>query len=112
MAQNSLSNFSREIPKEPSCDINSKSVHQFSRSRFSIYSPVGHFVQRSGLVLANLVEGKPRNISVKLFQNLYTDLAKEVVFKIHLLVQEKKSFKSFFSIFSSVGHLVQQSGTV
>ena len=32
-------------------------------------------------------------------------------FKIHLLVQEKKSFKGF-SIFSSDGHLVQRSGTV
>ena len=84
---------------------------------------------------------------MKLFQNLSTDLAEEVVksiflfialaailfnvaeffehfwyrvtqetflyifFKIHLLVQEKKSFKGF-SIFSSGGHLVQRSGTV
>ena len=32
-------------------------------------------------------------------------------FKIHLLVQEEKSFKGF-SIFSSGGHLVQQSKTV
>ena len=32
-------------------------------------------------------------------------------FKIHLLVQEKKSFRGF-SIFSSGGHLVQWSGTV
>ena len=32
-------------------------------------------------------------------------------FKIHFLVQEKKSFKGF-SIFSSGGHLVQWSGTV
>ena len=81
---------------------------------------------------------------MKLFQNLPTDLAEEVVkslfpfraqaailfniaesfdqfwktvtqetflynyFKIHLLVQEKKSFKGF-SIFSSGGHLVQGS---
>ena len=85
-----------------------------------------------------------RNIPVKLFQNLSTDLAEEVVqslflfiailfnvaeffehfwkrvtqetflynyFKIHLLVQEKKSFKGF-SIFSSGGHFVQRSGTV
>ena len=34
-----------------------------------------------------------------------------MVFKIHLLVREKKSFKDF-SIFSSDGHLVQWSGTV
>ena len=32
-------------------------------------------------------------------------------FKIHLLVQEKKSFKGF-SFFSSGGHLVQRSGTI
>ena len=54
MAQNSLSNFSRELPKEPSCEIISKSVHRFcSRSRLklsSIYSPGGHFVQRSGTI--------------------------------------------------------------
>ena len=84
---------------------------------------------------------------MKLFQNLSTDLAEEVVkslflfialaailfnvaeffeqfwkrvtqetflynyFKIHLLVQEKKSFKGF-SIFSSGSHFVQRSGTV
>ena len=84
---------------------------------------------------------------MKLFQNLSTDLAEEVVkrlflfialaailfnvveflvqfwyrvnqeaflynyFKIHLLVQEKKSFKGF-SIFSSGSHLVQWSGMV
>ena len=84
---------------------------------------------------------------MKLFQNLSTYLAEEVVkslflfialaailfniaesfeqfwkrvtqetflyyyFKIHFLVQEKKSFKGF-SIFSSGGHLVQRSGTV
>ena len=88
-----------------------------------------------------------RNIPVKLFQNLSTDFAEEVVksfflfialaailfniaesfeqfwlrvtqeaflynyFQIHLLVQEKKSFKGF-SIFSSGGHLVQWSGMV
>ena len=47
MAQNSLSNFGRELPKEPSCETISKSVHQVSRSRlkfFSTYSPGGHFV--------------------------------------------------------------------
>ena len=54
MAQNSLSNFGREIPKETSCEIISKPIDRFSRrSRlklFSIYSPGGHFVQRSGTV--------------------------------------------------------------
>ena len=94
-----------------------------------------------------MVDSHLRNIPVKLFQNLSTDLAEEIVkslflfiaqaailfnveesfeqfwyrvtqetflyiyFKIHLLVQEKKSFKGF-SIFSSGGHLVQRSETV
>ena len=34
---------------------------------FSIFSFDGHFVQCSGTILANLVEGHPTNISVKLF---------------------------------------------
>ena len=34
---------------------------------FSILSSGGHFVQRSITTLAILVEGHPRNISVKLF---------------------------------------------
>ena len=39
MAQNSLSNFGRELPKEPSCEIISKSVHRFSRrSRLKVGS--------------------------------------------------------------------------
>ena len=45
--------LSRELPKEPSCEIISKSVHRFSRSRlklFSIYSPGGYFVQQSRMV--------------------------------------------------------------
>ena len=33
---------------------------------FSIFSSGGHFVQWSGAILAILVEGQPRNISVKL----------------------------------------------
>ena len=34
---------------------------------FIIFSSGGHFVQRSGTILALLVEGNRRNISVKLF---------------------------------------------
>ena len=34
---------------------------------FSIFSSGGHFVHRSVTILAILVEGHPRNISVKLF---------------------------------------------
>ena len=89
MAQDSLSNFSRELPKEASCEIISKSVHRFSRSRlklFSIYSPGGYFVERSGTIWAILVEGQQRDISVKLFQNLYTGSAAEVVKSLFLLI--------------------------
>ena len=54
MAQNNLSNFNRELAKEPSCEIISKSVHRFSRRSplklFSIYSPGGHFVKWSGTI--------------------------------------------------------------
>ena len=56
--------------------IISKSVHQFSkRSRlklFSIYSPGGHFVQRSGMVCAIFVDSHLRKIPVYLFQNRCT----------------------------------------
>ena len=34
---------------------------------FSIFSSGGHFVQWSGTILAILVEGHPRKISLKLF---------------------------------------------
>ena len=34
---------------------------------FSNFSPGSHFVQPSGMILSILVEGHPRNISVKLF---------------------------------------------
>ena len=61
MAQNSLSNFSRELPKEPSREIISKSVHRFSRRNrlklVSIYSPGGHLVQWNGTIKAILVDG-------------------------------------------------------
>ena len=93
-----------------------------------------------------MVDSHLRNIPVKLFQNVSTDLAEVVkslflfialaailfnvaemfeqfwlrvtqetflynYFKIHLLVQEKKSFKGF-SIFCSGGHLVQRGGMI
>ena len=35
---------------------------------FSIFSSGGHFVQRSGTILAILVKGHPRNISVIFFK--------------------------------------------
>ena len=64
---NGAKQFGRELPKKNCCEIISrglpngsfceiilKSVHRFSRRNrlklFSIYSPGGHFVQRSGTV--------------------------------------------------------------
>ena len=53
------------------CEIILKSANWPGRrccsKGFSIFSFDGHFVQRSGTILANLVEGHPRNNSVKLF---------------------------------------------
>ena len=45
----------------------------------SIFSSGGHFVQTSGASLAILVEGYPRNISVKLFLNRAIGLGGDVV---------------------------------
>ena len=37
MERNSLSNFGRGLPKEHSCEIISKSVYPFSRSRLKLF---------------------------------------------------------------------------
>ena len=57
---------------EHSCEIILKSAHWPRRkcgikNVFSIFRFDGHFVQRSGTILAIVVEGHPRNICVKLF---------------------------------------------
>ena len=69
--QNHFSNFGKGSSKEHSCEIILKSAH-WPRRRcglnvFSIFYFDGHFVQRSGTILAILVEGHPRNFHVKLF---------------------------------------------
>ena len=46
---------------------------------FSIFSSGGYLVQWSGTVWAILVDSHLRNIPVKLFQKLSTNLADEVV---------------------------------
>ena len=46
---------------------------------FSIFSSGSHLVQRRGTVRAILVDSHLRNIPVKLFQNLSTDLTEEAV---------------------------------
>ena len=69
--RNHFSNFSRGSSKEHFCEIILQSAHWPGRrcrlKGFSIFSFVGHFVQRSGTILAILVESHPRNISAKLF---------------------------------------------
>ena len=44
-------------------------LEEMSFEAFSIFSSSGHLVQPSGTISAILVEGTPRNIPVKLFQN-------------------------------------------
>ena len=57
-------------------------MEEKSLEGFSICSSGGHLVQRSGI----LVDSHLRNIPVKLFQNLSTDLAEEVVKSIFLFI--------------------------
>ena len=45
----------------------------------SIFSSGDHFVQLSGAILAYLVEGHPRNISVKLFENWSIGLGVDII---------------------------------
>ena len=75
MEQNHFSKTGRGSSKEHSGEIILKLAHWPKRrcllKGFSIFSSDGHFVQRSGTILAilvaKLVEGLPRNILVKLF---------------------------------------------
>ena len=81
-----FANFGSGSLKVHFCEIILKSGH-WSRRRchlelFSPFSFGGHFVQPSQTILINLVEGHPRNISVKNY------------FEISPLVQEM-SFKEF-----------------
>ena len=75
MEQNHFSNFGRESFTEHFYEIIFK-LSYWPKSRchllikgFSIFSCGGHFVQPSITILAYLVEGEPRNISVKLLEN-------------------------------------------
>ena len=80
---NGLSNFGRQSPKEYSCIIISKSIHWLKRrcllKVFSIFSSGSQLVQQSETVRAILEDSHLRNIPEKLFHNLSTDLAEEVV---------------------------------
>ena len=50
-----------------------------SLKSFSIFSPGGHFVQPSTTILAYLVEGHPRNITVKLLENWSIGLGADII---------------------------------
>ena len=99
MARNSLSNFNRELPKEPSCEIISKSVNRFSRrSRlklFSIYSP-GPFCSTEWNHSSNFSRG----------------LANEPFCEIISKSVSRISRRKLISIYSPGGHFVQHSGMV
>ena len=53
---------------------------------FFIFSSGGHLVQRSGRLRAILVDSHLWNLPVKLFQNLSTNLAEEVVKSLFLFI--------------------------
>ena len=75
--------FGRGSTKKHSSIIISKSIFFFQEKKsfkgFSIFSSSGHLVQRSRTVWAILVDSHLRNIPVKFFKNLSTDLAEEVI---------------------------------
>ena len=88
MEQNHFSKTGRRSSKEHSGEIILKLAHWPKRrcrlKGFSIFSSDCHFVQRSGTILAILVEGHPRNISLLNYV------------KITLLALEEMSFYGFF----------------
>ena len=87
MEQNHFSKTGRGSSKEHSGEIILKLAHWPKRrchlKGFSIFSSDGHFVQRSGTILAILVEGHPKNILL-------------IYVAISLLALEEMSFYGFF----------------
>ena len=63
MERNNFSTVSRGSSKEHSCEVILKSAHwprrRYRFTGFSFFSSDGHFVQRSGTILAILVEDHP-----------------------------------------------------
>ena len=81
MEQNHFNNFGRQSFKGHFYEIILKLGHwPTSRCQdFSIFSSGGHFVQPNFRILAYLVEGHPRNNSMKLFENWSTGLGANIV---------------------------------
>ena len=70
MEPNDLSNFDKGALEKHFSEIILKSGPWPRRCRFSDFSTLssaGHFVLQSGIILAILVKGYERNISMKLF---------------------------------------------
>ena len=71
----------------PSCfKIHALAKEEKSFEGFSTFSSGDHLVQWHGTVWAILEESYPRNIPLKLFQNLSTDLAAGVVKSLFLFI--------------------------
>ena len=64
---NDFSNFGRGSPKKHFCGIILKSVHWSRIKDFLFLALTAIFCSVDRKILASLVEGHPRNISVKLF---------------------------------------------
>ena len=81
--QNHLSNFNRGSPKKLFREIILKLGHWPTVTCylkvFLFFSSGGPFVQQSRTILAVLIEGHPRNRSVKLFRNWAIGPGEDVV---------------------------------
>ena len=87
--QNHFSKTGRGSSKEHSGEIILKLAYWPKRCHlkgFSIFSSDGHFVQRSGTILAILVEGHPKNISTKLCWNQPIGLGADVILQVFLFL--------------------------
>ena len=102
MERNRLSNFYRQSPKmipvKSFQNLSSDLAEEVVKSLFLFIA-----LAAISFNVAESFEQVLKRVTQETFLYNY--------FKIHLLVQEKKSLKGF-SIFSSGGHLVQRSGTV
>ena len=83
MEQNDFSNFGIGSPKKYSCGIILNSGHWSMRicrlKVFSISALAAILFKATGPFFASLVEGHPRNLSVKPFCNLAIDLRGYVI---------------------------------
>ena len=96
-----------------------KSAHwPWRRCRFTgffILSSAGHFVKRSGTIIAILLEGHRKNISVNHLAILVEGLPRNIpvnVFGNRSIGPEGNAVLRVFSIFSSDDHFVLRSGTI